>query len=310
MTLRQANGNILITYGKNHDQRKENNMEYKKAQSIRLRDLGKDEKWLQDRINDDPSILGLGDLAVFKRERIQSSGGRIDFVLYDPEDDSIRYEAEIMLGVLNESHIIRTIEYWDIERTRYPTLEHRAVIVAEEITNRFFNVISLMNKAIPIIAIQLNAFVVENNLVLNFVKVLDMVDVGNEEEEIQEVTDRKYWESRANPASIAIFDELIKILKSVAEPKLTYNKGHIAVGTAGRHFMWCHPRKGSNLFLVIRVGEENRDELVKKYEEQGIECEKGARRVNSIKVRLTTKEFEQNRSLVQETIFTAEKFSH
>lgn len=285
-------------------------MEYKKAQPIKLRDVGKDEKWLQDLINDDPSILGLGDLAVFKRERIQSSGGRIDFVLYDPEDDSVRYEAEIMLGTLNESHIIRTIEYWDLERTRYPSLEHRAVIVAEEITNRFFNVISLMNKAIPIIAVQLNAFTVEGNLVLNFVKVLDLVEVGDEEEAMQESTDRKYWEARASPVSISIFDEIIKIVRSVAEPKLTYNKGHIAVGTSGRHFMWCHPRKASNIFLVIRVGEENRDSLANKFEEQGIECVKGERRVHQIKVRLTAKEFEQNRNLVEEAILTAEKFSH
>lgn len=285
-------------------------MEYKKAQTVKLRDAGKDEKWLQDLINDDPSILGLGDLAVFKRERLQSTGGRIDFVLYDPEDDSVRYEVEIMLGTLNESHIIRTIEYWDLERTRYPSLEHRAVIVAEEITNRFFNVISLMNKAIPIIAVQLNAFTFEGNLVLNFVKVLDLVEVGDEEEAMQESTDRKYWEARASPVSISIFDEIIKIVRSVAEPKLTYNKGHIAVGTSGRHFMWCHPRKAPNIFLVIRVGEENRDSLADKFEEQGIECIRGERRVHQIKVRLTSKEFEQNRILVEEAILTAEKFSH
>jgi hypothetical protein len=46
-----------------------------------------------------------------------------------------------MLGSLDESHIIRTIEYWDIERQRRPTFEHRAVIVAERITSRFFNVL-------------------------------------------------------------------------------------------------------------------------------------------------------------------------
>ncbi len=285
-------------------------MEYKKAQPVKLREVGKDERWLQDRVNDDPSILGLGDLAVFKRERIQSSGGRIDFVLYDPEDDTVRYEVEIMLGTLNESHIIRTIEYWDIERTRYPSLEHRAVIVAEDITNRFFNIISLMNKAIPIIAIQLNAFALEENLVLNFVKVLDLVEIGEEDEGLQETTDRKYWEARANPASIRLFDELIRIVKTASEPRLTYNKGHIAIGTLGQHFMWCHPRKAANIFLVLRVGEENRDAIVAKFESQGIECSKGERRVNIIRVRLTSKEFEENRSLIQETILTAEKFSH
>ncbi len=34
---------------------------YVKAEPKRLRDLGFDEKWLQDRINEDPYILGLGE---------------------------------------------------------------------------------------------------------------------------------------------------------------------------------------------------------------------------------------------------------
>jgi hypothetical protein len=42
-----------------------------------------------------------------------------------------------MLGELDPSHIIRAIEYWDIERIRFPKRIHRAVIIAEEITSRF-----------------------------------------------------------------------------------------------------------------------------------------------------------------------------
>jgi len=77
---------------------------YLKANPIKIRDAGKDEKWLQDRIQEDPSILGLGDLTVIERERQQISGGRIDFLMYNP-DDGVRYEIEIMLGKLDEGHI-------------------------------------------------------------------------------------------------------------------------------------------------------------------------------------------------------------
>ena len=48
----------------------------------------------------------------------QASGGRIDFLLSDPETNTM-YEVKVMLGRLDESHIIRTIEYWDIERRRW-----------------------------------------------------------------------------------------------------------------------------------------------------------------------------------------------
>ncbi len=59
---------------------------------------------------------------------------------------------EIQLGKTDESHIIRTIEYWDIERKRYPQYDHVAVIVAEDITSRFLSVIGLFNGAIPLVA--------------------------------------------------------------------------------------------------------------------------------------------------------------
>jgi len=47
-----------------------------------------------------------------------------------------RYEIEIQLGATDPSHIIRTIEYWDTEKERYPQYDHCAVIVAEEITGK------------------------------------------------------------------------------------------------------------------------------------------------------------------------------
>jgi len=129
-----------------------NDIKHIRAQKVSLSSLGLNEKWLQDQIEEDPSILGLGDLTVYKREKIQSSGGRIDFLMSNPDTESM-YEIEIQLGKTDESHIIRTIEYWDLERKRFPTKEHRAVIVAEDITNRFFNVINLFNNSIPLIAI-------------------------------------------------------------------------------------------------------------------------------------------------------------
>lgn len=66
-------------------------------------------------------------------------------------------KSTIQLGKTDESHIIRTIEYWDLERKRYPQYDHTAVIVAEEITSRFLNVISLFNRNIPLVAIQMQA---------------------------------------------------------------------------------------------------------------------------------------------------------
>jgi hypothetical protein len=79
------------------------------------------EKWVQKLIADDPSILGLGDLVMRAQERIQPRAGRLDMLLQDP-DTKRRYEVELQLGATDETHIVRTIEHWDIERKRYPQM--------------------------------------------------------------------------------------------------------------------------------------------------------------------------------------------
>ena len=95
-------------------------LKYEKPERIWLKNHPKfNEKWVQGLIAEDPSILGLGDLVLRDKERPQPRAGRLDQLLQDP-DTQRRYEVELQLGSTDESHIIRTVEYWDIERKRYP----------------------------------------------------------------------------------------------------------------------------------------------------------------------------------------------
>jgi hypothetical protein len=91
------------------------------------------ESWIQEQIANDPSLLGLGDLIMKDKERMQPRAGRLDLLLQDAESKR-KYEVEVQLGKTDEAHIIRTIEYWDIERKRYPQYDHCTVIIAEDIT--------------------------------------------------------------------------------------------------------------------------------------------------------------------------------
>lgn len=85
------------------------------------------EKWVQNVIAENPEILGLGNLQLKDKERIQPHAGRLDLLLQSDDDSNTRYEVEIQLGKTDESHIIRTIEYWDIERNLHPSYDHVAV---------------------------------------------------------------------------------------------------------------------------------------------------------------------------------------
>jgi RecB family endonuclease NucS len=73
-------------------------LEYARPERIGLKGHAElHESWLQDRIAEDPSALGLGELMVLYRERRQERTGRLDLLLTDPDGD-IRYEVELMLG--------------------------------------------------------------------------------------------------------------------------------------------------------------------------------------------------------------------
>jgi hypothetical protein len=142
------------------------------AEAISIRDAGFDEYWLQKQIAENPGCLGLGELETIAKERQQSSGGRLDVLLKDPEDDSM-YEVEVMLGETDETHIVRTIEYWDNEKRKWPQRQHYAVLVAEHINRRFFNVIHLLSHSIPMVAIQVSMLKANGSKSVFFTKVLD-----------------------------------------------------------------------------------------------------------------------------------------
>ena len=195
-----------------------------------LRDLGKDEHWLERAIIEDPSILGLGDLDLYESQRLQPGGGKLDLLLGNRSE---RYELELQLGTTNETHIIRTIEYWDVERRRYPNYEHTAVLVAEEISSRFFNVIYLLGYNIPIIAIKATAYIMNDTIGLSFTKVLDTRDLiaTTDDNEISPPPDREYWLQHLSEEQLALAETAIR---EIAEGEPNYTKSWISSRINGK----------------------------------------------------------------------------
>ena len=223
------------------------------------------EKWLQDIIADDPSILGIGDVILKDSERIHIGAGRLDLLLQDADGHG-RYEVEIQLGATDESHIIRTIEYWDIERRKYPQYDHTAVIIAEDITSRFLNVVGLFNGFIPIMAIQATAIETPEGLGLLFTKILDPLKLGyiGEDEETSEQADRNYWEKRGTKKTVALADKILELSKSfLPGVEFSYTKYYLGFWVDGRacNFAVCRPQK-SALRIQIRLPQTEETEEV------------------------------------------------
>lgn len=263
------------------------------------------EKWIQKVIADDPTILGLGDLVLKDKERIQPKAGRLDLLLQD-SDSNRRYEVEIQLGKVDESHIIRTIEYWDIERKRYPQYDHCAVIIAEDITSRFLNVISLFNGYIPLIAIQMSAYKLsENEVSLIFTTVLDEVNLGliEEEEETKAVTDRNYWETiKGTKQTVAIADQLVEIIQSFCPGlELKYNKYYIGLAKDGQpnNFVIFRAKK-SSLLMEVRLKQTN--EIQEKLDNANLDTMEYDKKWSRYRIRLDKSDISKNKDFITELL--------
>lgn len=259
-----------------------------------------DERWLQQVIADEPTILGIGDVVLKDKERIHTGLGRLDLLLQDADGHG-RYEVEIQLGATDESHIIRTIEYWDVEKRKYPQYDHTAVIVAEDITSRFLNVISLFNGFIPIMAIQVTAIETSEGIGLQFTKILDTVKLGylDEDEETAEPTDRNYWETkRGTKMTVALADKILEMAKTInSTAELNYNKHYIGFSVDGRslNFAICKPRK-SALNLEIKI--PRTDELDQTIEDSNIDVLDYDKRWSAYRLKLSEKDVTQHSELI------------
>lgn len=277
--------------------------EYVKPRRLRLRDHPDlSEFWVQNLIADDPSIIGLGDLVLRDQERIQPRAGRLDLLLQDP-DTQRRYEVELQLGGTDESHIIRTLEYWDIERKRYPQYDHCAVLIAEDITSRFLNVISLFNGTIPLIAIQLQAMQVGDHTTLVFTTVLDEMTRGviDDDDDAQAApTDRQYWEARATTGTVALADKLLALFQNVDQGIcLKYNKFYIGIEKDGQpfNFVIFRPKK-NHLNLSIKL--EQSDAIDEKLEQTTLSVLEYDRRWRNYRLQLAKDDIEPHKDLFLE----------
>ena len=264
------------------------------------------EAWLHDRICEDPTILGLGDVRVLDRERTLSGGGRLDLLLLD-EDNNRRFEVEIMLGATDPSHIIRTIEYWDLERRRYPGYDHIAVLVAEDVTARFLNVMGLFAGSIPLVAIQLDALRVEDKVLLNFVQVLDQselrVDDSDDEESGGGEVDRSYWNNQAGPDLMHLCEEVVSMINEFASrpQEMNFLRQYIGLRSNGvvKNFVYMSPKRTKRL-VHLSFRNESSDDWKSRFEEAGVPVQ--SRRKGKFKISIGPRDLATHRDLVREAI--------
>ncbi|MEA5256856.1 hypothetical protein VB264_03605 [Arcicella aquatica] len=237
--------------------------EIKIGKKIFIRSAGKNEYWLQDIIYENPKVLGLGNLVPVNKEKKQSSGGRLDILLKDPEQNSM-YEVEIMLGETDPSHIIRSIEYWDNEKRKYPQRQHFCVLVAESFDRRYFNIIQLMSLNIPMIAVQADLLEVDGEKILNFTKIIDIYIEPEETEEDIKVVNEATWTNDA-PWVNTNAHELTEIFKEEnTKISIGFTQNYITLSIDRKNAYWLHKRMKPTSTLCFTVKDEEKTETIKK----------------------------------------------
>lgn len=216
-----------------------------------------------------------------------------------------RYEVEIQLGPVDESHIIRTIEYWDVERRLYPQYKHIAVIVAEDITSRFLNVISLFNGSIPLMAIQIKGVDVGGAFTLVATRVVDAMTLGTEEEDAGESVNRAYWEQKASKETLLIVDRVIELINTVhAGMSPNYNKHYIGLTSGGvaQNFVTFSPNK-SIAWASFKLSQD--EELTAWLDETGLSTGAYNSTFGNYRVRVRQSDLDERRAKLSELIAKA-----
>jgi hypothetical protein len=180
---------------------------------------------------------------------------RLDLLAED-KDNQYRYAIELMLGRLDKSHIVRTVDYWLRKKTREKRDEWQtvavavAVVVAEDVRNsRYFNVVKFLTEKMPMVVVEMRALKVGNNLTVACSTLLDGRDQA-EEEEVEEPSspkDRETWLQKSSPASIEAVDQIEKLLKAI-DSKVSVNWPNrnfvgLQVGNRSANFVTFAPKK-------------------------------------------------------------------
>ena len=132
-------------------------------------------------------------------------------------------------------------------------------------------VINLFNGAIPLIALQMTAYKVGDEISLTFTKVIDKITPGTDEEDEYEVTDRPYWEKRSTKKMLKTVDDIFADLAEyVTGYELKDNKFYIGISKDGvaKNFVSFKPKK-SFLYLIFKANEDK--QLSEKLEEAGLD---------------------------------------
>jgi hypothetical protein len=167
-------------------------------------------------------------------------------------------------------------------------------------------VISLFNGFILLVALQLQALKLGDQISLVFTTVLGEVRLGLlEEEGEQEPADLAYWEKRGSKTTLAMADQMLTMLQSLDKDlSFRYNKYYIGLGKQGRpnNFVTFCPKKD---WLRFEARLERSDDIQAKLDDAGLDLMEYDSRWGSYRIRLVKADLTKHEALLMELLKAA-----
>jgi hypothetical protein len=255
------------------------------------------ETWVEGLIKQHPSLLGLSDKVEYLSSQItNSNGGRLDLIL---KDDETIYSVELMLGALDETHIVRCLDYWLRNQTRpqFQENEHIPVLVAEHVlSSRFAEVAKMLSSRTNLIVIELAAIQVQEYLTIQCTTIFD--EAPSIEDDVSPRPGGSFKDLPSELRTIA--EDVLELVRPVVNGPAQLNPRNddrigIRVGNRVSNFIIFAPK---NKFLRVDAKVSDPEAWATKLQAAGIRAWVGYG--SRVRFRLTPEVFNEHRQLIGE----------
>ena len=157
------------------------------------------------------------------------------------------------------------------------------------------------------IAVEMNLLKYEDKISLVCTTVLNQMRLGkvDDDEEVQEVTDRAYWENRGSKSTLAMVDELLEIIKTFnPNLELKYNKFYIGLAKDGKasNFVIFRPKKN---FLRLEPRLNRSEQTQERLDTEGLDVMDYEDRWGRYRIRFSKGDIKKHAEFLKELLVEA-----